>query len=60
MVWLGGGQVWLEYMGNGTATAGKLARDYSVQVNVTLGPREIGYTVVYRGAASPPPGVMEL
>ena len=47
-------------MGNGTATAGKLARDYSVQVNVTLGPREIGYTVVYRGAASPPPGVMEL
>lgn len=51
--------VWLEHMGNGTATAAKLARDYSVQMNVTLGPREIGYTVVYRGATSPP-GVIKV
>ena len=54
-----GAEVWLEPMGNGSVSRRPLARDYSVRVNVTLGPREIGYTVVHRGSHDPPPGLRE-
>ena len=54
-----GAEVWLEPMGNGSVSRRALARDYSVRVNVTLGPREIGYTVVHRGSRDPPPGLRE-
>jgi hypothetical protein len=50
--------VWLEGMGNGTVVKASLARDYSVRVNVTLKAREISYTVVHRGGARPPPGLV--
>ena len=38
----------LEWNGAGVTRRVELARDYGVIVTVTLGPREVGFTVVHR------------